>query len=67
MTIYHSHLQGACVNGYSDHRTVMALTVAGLIAEGKTMITDGESINKTYPHFIETMHSLGANVHDEIS
>ena len=62
MTIYQSHLRGSLVSGYNDHRTVMALTVAGIIAEGKTTVTDGEAINKTYPHFVETMQMIGANV-----
>lgn len=62
MTIYPSQLQGCLVHGYHDHRTVMALSVAGLVAVGTTMITDGEAINKTYPRFIETMQAIGANI-----
>ena len=62
MTIYQSNLQGASVEGYDDHRTVMALTVAGMIAQGTTTITDGEVISKTYPEFVTTMQSLGANI-----
>lgn len=62
MTIYASQLQGGLVNGYNDHRTVMALSVAGLVAVGTTTITEGEAINKTYPRFIETMQAIGANV-----
>lgn len=69
MTIYQSTLQGAFVKGYDDHRTVMALTVAGIIANGTTIITDGEAINKTFPKFVETMQALGANmtVHEPIA
>lgn len=67
MTLYQSSLIGALVNGQGDHRTVMALTVAGLVAEGKTLISDGEAIHKTYPQFIEDMQSLGANVSEEPS
>ena len=62
MTVYQSSLQGVCVKGYGDHRTVMALTVAGMVARGTTMITDGDAINKTYPKFVETMQAMGANV-----
>lgn len=65
MTIYQSLLQGAKVNGYDDHRTVMALTVAGLLAEGTTSISDGEAINKTYPEFVNVMRDIGANVTKE--
>lgn len=62
MTLYQSTLQGAVVDGYQDHRTVMALTVAGMLADGITLITDGEAIHKTYPGFIDAMQSLGANL-----
>ncbi len=62
MTIYQSKLQGALVKGYGDHRTVMALSVAGMLAHGTTMITDGEAITKTYPGFIDAMQSIGAKI-----
>lgn len=62
MTVYQSHLHGNEVKGYEDHRTVMALTVAGMIAQGSTTITNGEAINKTYPQFIEDLQQLGADI-----
>lgn len=62
MTVYQSSLQGALVEGYGDHRTVMALTVAGMVAQGSTIITDGEAINKTYPRFVDAMQALGGNI-----
>lgn len=58
MTIYQSTLRNAVVEGYGDHRTVMALTIAGMLCDGFTTITDGEAINKTYPQFIKTMQKL---------
>lgn len=60
LTIYQSKLCGTRVKGYGDHRTVMALSMAGMLAEGCTIIDDAEAINKTYPTYIETMQSLGA-------
>ncbi len=60
MVIAQSKLRGAKVNGYDDHRTVMALSVAGLLAQGETVITGSEAINKTYPTYVQTMQSLGA-------
>lgn len=62
MTVYKSDLQGASVEGYGDHRTVMALSIAGMLANGKSTITDGEAIHKTYPSFVDTIKSLGANI-----
>lgn len=63
MTIDHSSLQGgACVKGYGDHRTVMALSVAGLCATETTYIDNAEAISKTFPHYVTLMQSLGANM-----
>lgn len=62
MIIYSSALHGAEVKGYGDHRTVMALAVAGLRAEGETHISDADAVNKTFPHFVSLMQSLGANM-----
>ena len=39
----------------------MALSLAGLIAEGKTVIDTAESVSVTYPNYFETMKALGAN------
>lgn len=57
-------LNGAELLGYNDHRIVMAFSVAALFANGKTVITDAESINKSYPAFFEDYNRLGgkANV-----
>lgn len=57
-------LRGAELLGYNDHRIVMAFSVAALFANGKTVITDAESINKSYPAFFEDYNRLGgkANV-----
>jgi 3-phosphoshikimate 1-carboxyvinyltransferase len=62
MTITQSTLQGAPVNGYHDHRTVMALTLAGMLAQGTTLIEHAESVNKTYPSFFDDLIRLGANL-----
>lgn len=62
MIIHHSTLHGAQVDGYGDHRTVMALTLAGMLATGETTISDAEAIAKTYPDYINDLCTLGANV-----
>jgi shikimate kinase len=62
MTVYQSKLQGSLVEGCGDHRTVMALTVAGMLAEGTTTITDGAAVNKTFPDFVSCLQKLGAAV-----
>lgn len=64
MIITGSAVHGAELNGYNDHRIVMAFSIAALFAQGETAITQADSINKTYPAFFEDYNSLGgkANV-----
>lgn len=62
MTVYASVLQGAAVKGYGDHRTVMALSVAGMLATGTTIIDEAQAINKTFPDFVQRLKDLGANM-----
>ena len=62
MVIYQSKLSGAAVKGWGDHRTVMALAVAGLLAQGVTVISDSEAVNKTFPEFVKVMQSIAADV-----
>lgn len=54
-------LHGAKVHGYHDHRIVMALAVAGLVAGG-TEIDTVESVDVSYPGFFEQMAGIGAKV-----
>lgn len=62
LIIHHSNLHGEKVRSHSDHRVVMALSLAGLIAEGKTTITTVEAINVTFPNYTELMKKLGAKM-----
>lgn len=60
LIIHKSTLKGNKVRGHNDHRVVMALSLAGLIANGKTEITTAESINVTFPNYVKLMKNLGA-------
>jgi 3-phosphoshikimate 1-carboxyvinyltransferase len=62
LTINPSNLKGHRVNGHDDHRIVMALTLAGMIAEGETIIETAESAAVTYPSFADDFRRLGANI-----
>ncbi len=53
-------LKGAKVDGHNDHRAVMALAVAGLIADGATEISTAESAAVTFPDFAGLMTDCGA-------
>ena len=60
--IKHSQLKGAKVKGHNDHRVVMALSIAGLIADGNTEIDSAESVNVTFPGYVKLMKALGAKM-----
>ena len=44
-------LVGANIDSYGDHRIAMAFSVAGLFAEGETVINKPECIAVSYPNF----------------
>jgi len=62
LEIKQSDLKGAQVSGHGDHRVVMALALAGMIAEGETVIDTAESAAVTYPTFVQDFRSLGAKI-----
>jgi 3-phosphoshikimate 1-carboxyvinyltransferase len=47
-------LHGAHLASFGDHRIAMAFAIAGLFAEGETVVQDAECIRESYPAF-ETM------------
>ena len=53
-------LRGARVDGHDDHRVAMALAVAGLVADGETLIGDAGCVHDSFPGFVETLQTLGA-------
>jgi 3-phosphoshikimate 1-carboxyvinyltransferase len=55
-------LKGGSVHGHGDHRVVMAMTVAGLAADGKVTVDTAESADITFPGFWEKMKALGAEL-----
>ena len=55
-------LHAADLSGHSDHRIVMALSLAGLALEGTTTIDTAEAVNVTFPNYVQLMQSLGANL-----
>ena len=59
-----SALVGDAVDGRGDHRLVMALSIAGLVAEGSTTVAGAEHVDVSFPAFFETLAALGAAVED---
>jgi 3-phosphoshikimate 1-carboxyvinyltransferase len=44
-------LHGARVASFGDHRVAMAFAIAGLFAEGETIVQDADCIRESYPDF----------------
>lgn len=51
-------LQGAAIDSFGDHRIAMAFTVAALIAEGDSEITDSDCVGVSFPGFFEVVESI---------
>ncbi len=62
LLIHQSTLKGCRVNGHNDHRVVMALALAGMIADGETIIETAESAAVTYPGFVGDFQRLGMDI-----
>ena len=53
-----SDLRGAAIESHGDHRIAMAMTIAGLIADGTTVINGVSSVNISFPGFFEIIERL---------
>ncbi|MCU4741928.1 3-phosphoshikimate 1-carboxyvinyltransferase [Halobacteria archaeon AArc-m2/3/4] len=57
-----SHLSGAAVDGRGDHRIVMSLAIAALVADGETTIAGSEHVDVSFPGFFEMIGELGVDL-----
>ena len=57
-----STLTGGSVEGYHDHRIIMSLSVAGLVAEGSTTVEGADHVDISFPNFFELLGELGGSV-----
>ncbi len=60
LIVRQSRLSAGAVEGYGDHRIVMSMALAGLIASGPVRVSSAEAIGVTYPTFVEDFQRLGA-------
>ena len=51
-------LKGTTCQSYGDHRVAMALAIAGLLAEGQTVIEGAECVSISYPEFWEHLETM---------
>jgi 3-phosphoshikimate 1-carboxyvinyltransferase len=47
----HGELKGARVASFGDHRIAMAFAIAGMFADGETIVQDVECVRESYPGF----------------
>jgi 3-phosphoshikimate 1-carboxyvinyltransferase len=57
-----AQLQPARLHSHGDHRLAMALAVAGLLAQGETVIEGAECVQESFPGFLRILASLGAEI-----
>jgi len=55
-------LKGAEIQSHGDHRIAMAFAIAGLFAEGETIVHGTDCINTSYPGFA---HHLSAIIQEK--
>lgn len=57
-------LKGGIVDSWNDHRIAMSLAIASFRCREEVIITNSDSVNKSYPHFWEDFKKLGGNIHE---
>ena len=51
-------LHGALIQTHMDHRIAMTFAIAGLNADGETIITDSDCVDVSYPGFFAQLEAL---------
>ena len=51
-------LKGTSLDSFGDHRIAMAFAIAGLFAEGETVIENTDCINTSYPGFADQLAAI---------
>ena len=55
-------VRGGTVDGFHDHRIVLAAAIAATAAAGPVTILGAEAVNKSYPGFFDQFAALGGQV-----
>jgi 3-phosphoshikimate 1-carboxyvinyltransferase len=55
-------VQGGVVDGFGDHRMVMAMSVAAIRSNAPITITDANAVSKSYPNFFTHLKDLGTSL-----
>jgi len=62
LIINHSKPTAAQLDGRSDHRIVMALSLAAMAIEGQCTIDTAQAVSVTFPNYVDLMRSLHADM-----
>lgn len=54
----HGSLRGARVASFGDHRIAMAFAIAGLFADGETIVEDAQCVHESYPDFARVLEEI---------
>ena len=54
----HGSLRGARVASFGDHRIAMAFAIAGLFADGETIVQDAQCVHESYPDFAKALEEI---------
>ena len=55
-------LRGGTVDGFGDHRIVMAASILATRADAPVTITEAQAVSKSYPDFFKHFQALGGSV-----
>ncbi len=58
LKVERSELKGTAIDSYGDHRIAMAFAIAGLFAEGDTIIDGAGCADVSFPGFYDTLASV---------
>ena len=50
-------LKGSKIKTFNDHRIAMAFSIAGLIADGITVLDNKKCVDISFPNFFNTLQS----------
>ncbi|MHC4717017.1 MAG: 3-phosphoshikimate 1-carboxyvinyltransferase [Planctomycetota bacterium] len=62
LVVRRSKLHGMRLDSHDDHRMVMTLSLAGMVASGQTIINRVECVRKTFPRFVERMAAMACDM-----
>lgn len=62
LIVHSSRLKPASLDGRSDHRIVMALSLAAMTLDEPCTIDTAEAMSVTFPQYADLMRSLGADI-----